>query len=522
MANTTNTARDNNLIPILSSLVICGLVITGLIASGILVPKSSTPSVADKNQSEHLTTKPLPPTFTQHMQQGDSYAAKNMTSLAYNEYIAANQLDSTQKDPYVRIGNLHIQNREYDKAQEIFQQLLQKNPDDLEANIALSKIYIAQRNPAKAKEILNTIPGNPPEKSYYLGLIAISATQYDEGKKLLTAVISQASAASPSPSTSSASHFQGNAQKILNAFNEYAQYDGSHEIFLKTILAKNLTQIHEPTLAIPLLFAILKEKKDYRDAWIVLGYAYLDIEDYADSIPALEEARKLDNSKPETLFFLGLAYDGAGNTQKAITLIEAAIQKGFEPKIQAAQRLAEMYLSIKDYEKAAKKYEEAIDINDTDISYYVRPMWLYIDKLNEPGHALLLAQKALKNHPNDAMALNLVGWSYIAIGDLESARTWLAKSLELDPNLAATHLNLGKLYEKNNSPEVAKRYYLSAFDLGKGTSVGDSAAEGYNKIIARTPPSQPIISPPISQQTKSQQMQANVLAPTLTPLQETR
>ena len=35
---------------------------------------------------------------------------------------------------------------------------------------------------------------------------------------------------------------------------------------------------------------------------------------------------------------------------------------------------------MKAYENAAKNYESVIALNDSDVNYYIRPMWIYIDQ----------------------------------------------------------------------------------------------------------------------------------------------
>lgn len=460
-------------IPILTALVISGLLITTLFATGILQIK--TEQGKRKIDIKGLTTsssKNESVTFVQHMEKGDEYTQKGMNALAYNEYLAANQLSPASTAPYMKIGKLLFKNRDYGRAQEIFQQLLAKDPADLEANIYLTRTFIMQRKPEKAKEILGTIQGDSQQKWYYSGILSAYFGQYEDAKKALQEAII----------LNTDGTITENAKKIMSAFDEFNLNQGSQEIFLKTLLSKTFNQVGEYTLSIPLLYQVVKEKKDYRDAWILLGYAYLNIEDNKNAIDALEEAKKLDKNKPETLFFLGLAYHAAGQKELAAQLIEDAINKGFEPKIQAQQKLAEIYLELKEYEKSAAKYEIVIALNDNDVNYYIRPMWLYIDMLGQPDKALKLAQKAVTKHPESAMAQNLVGWAYLASKDFTNARNTLAKALELDPNLSAAYLNLGKLYEHLSYPDTAKDYYRTAFRLGQGTSIADTAANLYNKL----------------------------------------
>ena len=480
------------LIPILTALVVSGLIISILFMTGIIQVTNEQGQKKIDIKGITTSSKPESLTFMQHMEKGDNYVKKGMTSLAFNEYIAANQLSPTNSEPYMKIGKLLFEKHDYARAQEIFQQLLAKDPANLDANIFLTRNFIMLRNPEKAKEILGTIQGDSQQKFYYSGLLSAYAGDYENSKKSLNEAVK----------TNTNPALTENAKKVLSAFDEYNLNQGSQEIFLKTLLSKNFNQVGEYTLSIPLLFKVVKEKKDYRDAWILLGYAYLNIDDTKNAIDALEEAKKLDGNKPETLFFLGLAYNVDGQKEVAARLIEEAINKGFEPKIQAQQNLAEIYLELKDYKKSAAKYESVIALNDTDVNYYIRPMWLYIDQLHQPALALALAQKAVAKHPDNGMAHNLLGWAYLSTEDFIHARDSLAKALEIDPKLSAAYLNLGKLYERLAYNDTAKEYYKTAFKLGEGTSIGDNAATLYNRLGGL--------------ENINQSIQANITAPTPT------
>lgn len=464
------------LIPPFAALATTLLIILVLFATGIMelndpveIKKIDLKGIATQITASQPTSSL---TFQDRMKKGDEYVKKNMISLAFNEYIGANQIESENPEPYIKIGKLLFEKQDYTRALEIFQQLLARDPANLDANIYVVRVFMMLRKHEKAREVLGTVPGESQQKKYYEGLLATYFGEYEKAKSALSMTVTMNTDGSISEK----------AKKILAAFEEFTINQGSQEIFLKTLLAKSLNQVGEYTTSISLLYNVVKEKKDYRDAWILLGYAYLNIHDSKNAIDALEEAKKLDSNKPETIFFLGLAYHENNQKELAAQLIEQAIQKGFEPKIQAKQKLAEIYLEMKAYENAAKNYESVIALNDSDVNYYIRPMWIYIDQLNKPASALRLAEKAVQKNPDSAMAQNLLGWGYIATEEYIKARDALAKSLEKDPTLSAAYLNLGKLYERLSQKDTAKEYYRTAFKFGEGTSVGDAAANSYNKL----------------------------------------
>jgi tetratricopeptide (TPR) repeat protein len=396
-------------------------------------------------------------------------------TLAIAEYQNAYLKDTSKTYPLYQIGKLHLANQNYLKAQKIYELILKKEPDSLEAKINLGKSLINQREIEKAKETFNGIKAGNQTTKYYQGLLAAYSGDHAKAKELLQA----AADSKDNP------QIQTNASKVLDAYREYDWNTESPTIHLKVLLARSFNQVQEYQMAIPLLFEVTKEKLDYRDAWILLGYAYLKTEKYPDAIEALERAKTLDPEKAETNFFLGIAYYTVNDFNKAETYLLKAKELGFEPKIQIDQKLAEIYLQLKNYQKSAESYEKVLSLNDNDVNYYIRPVWIYIEKLNQPEKALALSRKAVQTHPQTAMSHNLLAWSLIYTKNFNQAEDQLKSAMEIDPELDAIYLNYGILFEQKGESEKAISFYKKAHRLGNGDSVSILAAGRYNSLIAK-------------------------------------
>ena len=59
----------------------------------------------------------------------------------------------------------------------------------------------------------------------------------------------------------------------------------------------------------------------------------------------------------------------------------------------------------------------------------------------------------------------------------------LKKAIEMDPNLAAAHFNLGQLYELQNRSDLGLASYQSAYELDSSGSIGNMAATAYNELL---------------------------------------
>jgi len=415
-------------------------------------------------------------TYEEHMTRGQLLETNTFYSLAIAEYQAANALSPKSADPFMKIGRIQLLTADYPKAETNFKKAIELQPGNVDAQIYLGRTLLQERKIDDARVIFNKMdPTNNQTVAYYQGILDAYAGDYDNSKKLLDKAIS----------IGTSTDLTKKAQNYLAAFSEFDFNQEGAPTHLKTLLGRSFAQTGEYQLAIPLLYDVIKNEKDYRDAWIILGYCYLNTSDYQDSVEALEQAKKLDPQDSQTFFYLGLAYYGKSDLQQAAADLEQAKSLGFQPVIQIDQKLAEIYLEMKNYEKSAQLYENVVALNDTDINYYIRPIWIYLEKTNEPIKAVSLAQKAYNNHPNQPMSYNLIGWAEVGNNQFAEAQKNLQKALDLDPKLDAAYLNFGLLWEKEGQADKALSYYSKAYKLGNGNSITNAAAERYNNLIAK-------------------------------------
>lgn len=343
---------------------------------------------------------------------------------------------------------------------------------------ALGQIYLEQEQFEAARELFNTLPADQTSTSYtstlyYQGTLAAFFGDTTAAETLLNQVITR----NDDPALSKKS------TNLLSSLNEYKLAEEGSPAYLKTLLARSMAENEEISMAIALVYEVLRDEPDYRDAWIILGYSYLTQDKFKEAQEALFKAVQLDPVKAESRYFLGLSYFGLDDYGSAVTQLELAIKGGFEPKVQAYQKLGDAAVLAQNYPTAADAYEKILALNSTDVGLYVRPIWLYLDQLNNPKRALELGSEALKNHPDSAMAYNLLGWAQIGNKQYAEAEQNLNSALVLDVNLAAAHLNFGRLFEQKNDPERAKESYKRAYTLDPDSSVGQLAATEYNRLM---------------------------------------
>lgn len=425
------------------------------------------------NQISPPGTTEKPFTYFEYIKNGDTYLNNQNYELAIASYLGALELNPNSAEPLVKLGEAYLKNNEHKNAEDAFTRAQKFEPTSTNIALGVARSKLNQRDFEGAKKIIWSLDQNDLNVKYYQAIILMIGND-PAGAELILKEISKSENVPPD--------LKNNTEKFLYAFDTFSYYREGESIHLQLLLAKVFTEVGEYEPSIPILFRIIEGKNNYRDAWITLGYAYLKAGKITDAIDSLNQALVLDETKPETLFFLGLAYFANNDFEKAITLIESADKAGFQPKELIYLKLGDLYLLQGDYEKSSINYEKVVAINPTNLGLFVRTMWLNIEKLDNTKKAIALGEEALKFHPQDPMSYNLAGWAYTADGNFTTAKSYLTKALELNPQFDAANLNLGWLYEKQGATTLAKEYYKKAYLLGNGNTIATLAEQRFTNL----------------------------------------
>jgi Flp pilus assembly protein TadD len=135
------------------------------------------------------------------------------------------------------------------------------------------------------------------------------------------------------------------------------------------------------------------------------GVALLEEGDTAGAIVNFKKALRIDDNHVEALGNLGSIYVRGGDYAKAMPLLEQAYKanrghSGFGPNYAIALR------STKEYDKAAKVYDEVLARNSRDVTTLIDYAVLLIEYMNKPkdGLALVYKVKFLETDKKDILA----------------------------------------------------------------------------------------------------------------------
>jgi tetratricopeptide (TPR) repeat protein len=219
-----------------------------------------------------------------------------------------------------------------------------------------------------------------------------------------------------------------------------------------------------PDLAIPEFRAILAIAPNNVDARGNLGVLLFFQGQYADAIPQLRAALKLQPGIWKIQALLGMAEKRTGDAQTALNDLEKSFPNVKEKniRIDTGIELIELYSKNGELDKAASTVSTLRTLDPTNVSVVYSAYRLYSDLADEARLSLIVvAPKSAQVHQMMAHELARQGQTKEAIENYKIA-------LQLDPKLPGLHFELAELM--NTSPEAggideAEKEYQAALQV---------------------------------------------------------
>ncbi|MCJ7626045.1 MAG: hypothetical protein MUO76_21345, partial [Anaerolineaceae bacterium] len=187
-----------------------------------------------------------------------------------------------------------------------------------------------------------------------------------------------------------------------------------------------------------------------------------------DGWSELAQAKKLDSRSVLVQALLALYWRRNGEPERAFVALFDASK--IEPDngiwlLEMGLTKAEMGNIV----SALKYLQQSVDIEPENPYYWqILAQFCVIHNTEIRNFGLPAARQFLLLSPNDAEALDLLGWVFMALEDNISAERFFMKALVVEPMHAHTHLHLGQLYLFENRYEEAYPHLSLAAQLVSG------------------------------------------------------
>lgn len=145
--------------------------------------------------------------------------------------------------------------------------------------------------------------------------------------------------------------------------------------------------------------------------------------------------------------------------------------------------LGMLYEREKDYQKARKEYQLALDSGFESAQLYNAIAWLDIEFLGaDPQLVEPYAARAYALDPKNPDILDTYGWVLAQAGRVHEGLPLLEQAKTLKPTMYCIDLHLGVAYAKVGRKQMAKQFLQSQIVLGAGDRFEESARREMNAL----------------------------------------
>ena len=183
----------------------------------------------------------------------------------------------------------------------------------------------------------------------------------------------------------------------------------------------------------------------------------LNSQDNGRAAELMKQALRQDPGNPLGHVYLAMAFEHAGQLQRAVDVYQDAINRRIFTGI-IYSRLGKLYLRLNQLEKAVDVMNRSNQINPTDLDN-LRNLGTAQLQLGHVGEAERAFKAIMLQNDHYSAAYNGLGLVAIQRGDADTARRDFEKAIELDSGEVEPLLNLGILYDKAGDKTHALDYY---------------------------------------------------------------
>jgi tetratricopeptide (TPR) repeat protein len=438
---------------------------------------------------------------------GAYYQEKNLDS-AIVFYEKAVKYYPEKESMQLALGNLYSENKEYDKAGEIFDALdkkygineastlsavrnlmhaekyndalekvrllMKKYPDEILYNGLVAEIYRGQGEKEKAVEVYNQlIKRNPdnPETLMSLCDFLIGEKNYDELILLLNTVVLNTKIAREDKIrlfvrlTEEPELVKSSGDKLqINFMVLEAEY-GNDDI-VQLLRPELLIKMGKPEEAATRLEEIIKKRPESYYAWEKLLLVYLQEGDYKKLQSKGEEcATRFNMSFLAKMLYANGAMEN-GNYEVALEELRKANIIAGENKeliVQVLSMKASVYYKMKDLKKTFETFEEALEKDNEDLTILNNYAYYLAEQNMKLKEAEIMAGKVIEKEKKNVTFLDTYAWVLYKRGKIkEAARVMESVMNSGEINDAELLEHYGYILKKRRNCDMAVDYWKKA------------------------------------------------------------
>lgn len=380
---------------------------------------------------------------------------------------------------------IYLQMKDDKKAFQEIESLVQEYPMDMRYQVILGDVYLQNGKKEEAyniyQKVLETEPDNPMAlyslASYYeqTGQKDLYQQQLDTlllNKKVLPDiklnVMRQVIVENEQAGKDSV--------QVIGLFRKVMQQDVDDPqvpmLFAQYLLSKNMEED-----AVPVLEQVVDLDPMNKAARLMLVSAAAKKEDYKQIIKVCEPGIEATPEALEFYYYLAIAYNQAEQPDSVLNVCRKALEhitdeSNKEVVSDFHAMMGDMYYQKKQTEEAYAAYDSALVYNPSNITalnnyaYYLSLERRDLDKAEE------MSYKTVKAEPNNATFLDTYAWILFEKGKYEEARIYIDNAIKSEEEKSSEVLeHCGDIYFMTGDAESALKYWQQSLELGNDSEI---------------------------------------------------
>lgn len=380
---------------------------------------------------------------------------------------------------------IYLQMKDDKKAFQEIESLVQEYPMDMRYQVILGDVYLQNGKKEEAyniyQKVLETEPDNPMAlyslASYYeqTGQKDLYQQQLDTlllNKKVLPDiklnVMRQVIVENEQAGKDSV--------QVIGLFRKVMQQDVDDPqipmLFAQYLLSKNMEED-----AVPVLEQVVDLDPMNKAARLMLVSAAAKKEDYKQIIKVCEPGIEATPEALEFYYYLAIAYNQAEQPDSVLNVCRKALEhitdeSNKEVVSDFHAMMGDMYYRKKQTEEAYAAYDSALVYNPSNITalnnyaYYLSLERRDLDKAEE------MSYKTVKAEPNNATFLDTYAWILFEKGKYEEARIYIDNAIKSEEEKSSEVLeHCGDIYFMTGDAESALKYWQQSLELGNDSEI---------------------------------------------------
>ncbi|GEM_PF-2262578 len=358
----------------------------------------------------------------------------------------------------VRLGKAYLKGAKFDEALECFNQVLEREPNNLEVLAEMGKMELHRGNITKAKEYFKKVLDLDPTNTvamYELAKIYKTIGMIDEAVEILERLrgkVSGSDKVDVLKELANLYRLNGKYDEAVAVLRELAEEHPEEEILF--LLGKTYLEMEEYDKALEYLQKVtsLNMRANYL---FELGRAYYHLKKYDEAAEVLLQVLAVDPDYYDVYALLGKVYEAKGNMEEAERIYEKALKVDEDYQLLVA--CARVKRRLGKLEEAKNYYLKAFWQNPAN-QEVMFDLLKVLDEMKDWDTALKVVEQAIETLPRSPLLRYLAGVYSLRLGDTKGAYQYLKEAVNLNPEYVDALYELGRIALEEGRLVVAKEY----------------------------------------------------------------